>query len=103
LWLGPLGDPKLLAGIPASADPAFAAVQLLDRLKAEADLPPFFYENPSLARTVGVADPVPVAAFLEALRAAGFRAARTHFTANGVRTDAPWEDVARLYRAAADR
>ena len=103
LWLGPLGDPQLLSGTPANPDPGFAAVRLLDRLRAEADLPPFFYENASLARTVGIADPISVAAFLEGLRTAGFRAARTHFTANGVRTDAPWEDVARLYRAAADR
>lgn len=103
LWLGPLADPAVLAAIPAHAETRFEATRLLTRLREEAPLPPFYYENHSLARTLGVEEPVPIAAFLEALRAAGFRASPTHFTANGVRTDAPWEDVARTYADAAKR
>ena len=96
LWLGPLADAELLAGLPSRRETEFAASQILEQLKGEVALPPLFYENHSLAQTTGV-DPVPLAAFLEALRSAGYRASRTHFTANGVRTDAPWPDVARLY------
>ena len=100
LWLGPMVD-REVAKAPRVAEIGFAATEVLERLAVEADLPPFHYANHSLAQTLGVADPVPIVEFLNALRAAGHRASRTYFTANGVRTDAPWEDVARVYREVA--
>ncbi len=103
LWLGPLGDSQLLGAIPVNSVVSFAGVRLLDRLGGESELPPFFYDSHALAQTVGVADPTPVVPFLGSLRAAGFRATRTHFSANGVRTDAPWEEVVRHYRETANR
>ncbi|MBI4415712.1 MAG: hypothetical protein HY557_01855 [Euryarchaeota archaeon] len=97
LWLGPLADPAILTAIAPQPDTSHAAARLLERIREGAALPPFFYENHAMAQTLGV-DPVPISAWIEALRAAGFRATRTQFTANGVRTEAPWPEVVRTYR-----
>ena len=103
LWLGPLADAPALAASPSRPETGFDATRILAALRDEAVLPPFFYENHSLAQSLRVEEPVPVSTFLDALRAAGHRAMRTYVTANGVRTDAPWDDVARLYVDAAKR
>jgi len=97
LWLGPLGDAPLLAAMPGKPETGFPATSLLAHLREEAAMPPLYYENHAMSRTLHV-DPVPMAAWIAALRGAGFRAGRTYFTANGVRTDAPWAEVSRLYR-----
>ena len=96
LWVGPLAEPEVLAAMTPRPETGHAASQVHALLRQEVDLPPFFYENHSLAQTLHM-DAPPLAVWIEALRSAGFRAARTHFTANGVRTDAPWTEVARLY------
>jgi tRNA (guanine26-N2/guanine27-N2)-dimethyltransferase len=97
LWVGPLSDPELLPTMVPGEGTSFAAAQLLERLLGESGLPPLFYENHALARMLG-ADPVPVAAWIDGLEAMGFRAARPHVNANAVKTDAPWDDVVRVYR-----
>ncbi len=101
LWLGALGDPAILGAIQSRPDIGYDAARILSSLSAEVGLPPFFYENHSLAQTLRVAEPAPIGRLLDALRGAGFEASRTHFTANGVRTDAAWDDLARLYVDAA--
>jgi len=97
LWLGPLGDATLLAAVLSRADAGHAPIRILEAMRTEAPLPPFFYENHAMAQTLGV-DPAPVAAWIDALRSAGFRASRTYFTANAARTDASWDEVVRIYR-----
>jgi len=97
LWLGPLSDSAVMASMAEREGTSFEAAHLLQALREEAGLPPFFHENHALAQTLSL-DPVPVAAWIEALRSAGFRAARPHVTANAVKTDAPREDVERIYR-----
>lgn len=97
LWLGPLSDSAVLGSTVEGVETTFEAARLLRLLRDEAGLPAFFYEDHALARTLHL-DPVPIAAWLDALRSAGFRATRPHVTANGVKTDAPWEDVERIYR-----
>ena len=97
LWLGPLSDSAVIASMAEGVDTSFEAARLLRLLLDEAGLPPFFYENHSLAQTLGL-DPVPVASWVDALRLEGFRAARPHVTANAVKTDAPWEVVDQVYR-----
>ena len=98
LWLGPLADATLLTAIPPRPETSFAAANLLAHLHEEVGMPPFFYENASMSQTLHE-DPVPVAAWIDALRAAGFRAGRTYFTANAVRTDAPWDAAEASYRS----
>jgi tRNA (guanine26-N2/guanine27-N2)-dimethyltransferase len=102
LWLGPLSDSAVLGTMAEGMDTTFEAAQLLRNLRDEAGLPPFFYEDHALAQTLHL-DPVPVDSWLAALRSAGFRATRPHVTANGVKTDAPWDDVERIYRQLQER
>ena len=97
LWLGRLSDTAVLAAMAEGENTSFEAARLLHLLRDEVGLPPLFYENHELARSLGL-DPVPVAAWIDALKSAGFRAVRPHVTANAVKTDAPWEDVVRIYR-----
>ena len=97
LWLGRLSDTAVVETMAEGENTSFEAARLLHHLRGEAGLPPLFYENHELARSLGL-DPVPVAAWIDALKSAGFRAARPHVTANAVKTDAPWEDVVRIYR-----
>ncbi|HEV8595052.1 MAG TPA: hypothetical protein VGR51_05940 [Thermoplasmata archaeon] len=101
LWLGPLVDPSLLAGMASRPDTGYGAASIIQSLGEDARLPPFFYENHVLAQDLAVADPVPIASFVAQLRDAGFRVARPYFSPNGVRTDAPWDDVRKAYLAAA--
>jgi len=97
MWLGPLAEPDLLTTMLSRTETSYSATRILAQLREEVGLPPMFYENHAVAQTLHV-DPVPVAAWIDALRSAGFRASRTYFTANAARTDAPWEEVVRIYR-----
>jgi len=97
LWLGPLADAPLLAAVLSHTEAAHAPVRILEAMRTEASLPPFFYENHAMAQTLG-GDPAPVSSWIDALRADGFAASRTYFTANAVRTDAPWDEVVPIYR-----
>lgn len=98
LWLGPLADSAVLAGVPRRIETGHASSVLLRRLAGEAELPPLFYENHAMAQTLGV-NPVRVEAWVKALRTQGFRATRPHVTSNGVKTDAPWDVASSAYRA----
>jgi tRNA (guanine26-N2/guanine27-N2)-dimethyltransferase len=92
LWLGPLADPAILASLRPSPATGFAASRILERMREEATLPAFYYENNETARRAGV-DPPSLPAVLDALRARGARAAPTLFRANAFKTDAPASEV----------
>ena len=102
LWLGPLAEPDVLVPVLSAADASYRAMRALIALVEEASLPPLFYENHSMAQALRV-DSRSLTAWMNVLRSAGFRASRTIFSANGVRTDAPWEEVVRLYQSAKER
>ena len=102
MWLGPLADVDLLKPVRSRPNAGYRATRVLEGLLEEASLPPLFYENHSLAQALQV-DSRSLTAWMNVLRSAGFRSSRTIFSANGVRTDAPWEEVVRLYRSAKER
>ncbi len=97
LWLGPLADPAILASMRPAPATGFAAARILDRMREEASLPPFYFETNETARRARV-DPPPLPAVLEGLRSRGFRAALTLFRENAFKTDAPAPEVLRMYR-----
>ena len=106
LWLGPVFDPELVRtlSVPPTAERRRELAGLLDRLREEAPVDvPFYYEANSLARALRLAQPPAVAPFLARIRAAGYRAGRTHVRPGGFRTDAPRSDVEALARRAARR
>jgi tRNA (guanine26-N2/guanine27-N2)-dimethyltransferase len=91
LWLGPLHDAALVDGM----DAALAGKELargdetralLGLLRGECEAPPFWVVADLFQGKWG--RPPRRDALIERLRAAGFRAARTHLDPQGVRTDA---------------
>lgn len=99
LWLGPVSDAAFVSGLAPSEWTGVATQRLLSLFQGEADLPPFFVTTDELAsRDRG--SPPKLERFLDRLRDGGFHAARTHFHPRGVKTDAPFDDVLRLYRDA---
>ncbi|HTW39607.1 MAG TPA: hypothetical protein VMF04_01940 [Thermoplasmata archaeon] len=102
LWVGPLFDPALVRSLrppSASARPEETSkflVRLVEELEADV---PFYFESNRLARRLELTEPAPMRSLLEALRARGFRAARTHARPEGFRTDAPRDVVESVARA----
>jgi len=97
LWLGPLADPEVLRGLRPAPATGHAAARILDRLRGEVGLPPFYFENNAMARRAHVSPP-PLARVLDALQHRGFRAVPTLFRENAFKTDAPASDVLGAYR-----
>jgi len=123
LWLGALWDERFLGGALSDLDerlaaPAIAPGELtgarapfadgrrlarqLSAMSEEAALPAFFFELDECARAFR-AGPPRLAALIDALRAAGLMASRTHFSPTGFRTDAPPAELERCFRAASGR
>lgn len=101
LWLGPLFDPALVARLrppPAAARPK-ELVGLLGRWREEAGADvPFYYESNSVAKATGISSPPPTDRLVGALRAEGFRAARSATRDGAFRTSAPRDRVYALAR-----
>ncbi len=92
LWLGPLFDPSIVRAlrVPTEAARPAETARFLERLQEEIDADrPFYYESNRLAGDLGLPTPPALTSWLDALRARGFRAARTHARPEGFRTDAP--------------
>ncbi len=100
VWLGELGDPSVLSGLAPTSEMGHRTARLLDLVRGEVGLPPFYVDNNAMARRTGT-NPPPLEILLEALRTHGHRAARTHFQENAFKTDAPWDDVLDAYRVLA--
>jgi len=101
LWLGPLFDAALVARlrVPEGAARAGEVERFIARLKEEVVVDrPFYYEANVLAARLGLSSPPSLAKIERDLRAAGFRAARTHARPEGFRTDAPRDAVEELVR-----
>jgi tRNA (guanine26-N2/guanine27-N2)-dimethyltransferase len=90
LWTGPLGDLAFVRSLRVSEWTTPASVRLLESLRSEIDLPPFFVTTDEMAARLR-ASPPKLAEFLEAIRKEGYRATRTHFHPRGVKTDAPYD------------
>ncbi|MDY6769900.1 MAG: tRNA (guanine(10)-N(2))-dimethyltransferase [Candidatus Nanohaloarchaea archaeon] len=90
LWTGPLGDTAFLDDVAAWLDDRGygAAHDLVATLRGEADIAVPFYDTHELASAAGVQAPGR-ATLLERVREQGYRAVPTHFSPQGVRTDAP--------------
>ncbi len=100
LWTGRLSDPVFVRSLAPSDWTSVPSQRLLATLQAEADLPAFFVTTDELAQRHR-ASPPRLERFLDSLRDAGFRATRTHFHPRGVKTDAPPDEVVRLFRSIA--
>ncbi len=102
LWLGPLGEPRIVRRLAASSWTSIGAARLLSVVQGESGGPPFFVTTDELA-ALERGSPPKLDRFIEGLRAIGYDATRTHFHPRGVKTDAPSADVHRVFRECAYR
>ena len=123
MWLGELWDAGFLGGVLKDFNDRMADIatgretdsglvaafacgkrlaRMLETMNEEAGLPAFFFELDECARCLR-AGPPKIVTLIETLRAAGFRASRTHFSPTGFRTDAPPPKLERCFRAASRR
>jgi tRNA (guanine26-N2/guanine27-N2)-dimethyltransferase len=72
---------------------------LLNRCAEEADGPPAFYDVHEVARRAGVSPPK-IVELIAKLREGGYFASRTHFSGTGFRTDAPMEELVKIFKCA---
>ena len=98
LWLGPLQSGSLVSRLAPSPWTGPEGIRLLFTIQGETGLPLFFVTTDELASDLGAAAPK-LDRFVEDLREIGHRAARTHFHPRGVRTDAPYADIVRVFRS----
>ncbi|MFW6437110.1 MAG: tRNA (guanine(26)-N(2))-dimethyltransferase [Halococcoides sp.] len=98
IWLGAVRDREFVAATRERLDDAMGtadrAASLLDRIAAELDTPTH-YDQHRLCKTWGRSASA-IDEFLDALRAAGYRASRTHYGGTTFKTDA---DVAAIRTA----
>lgn len=92
LWLGSLMDRGFLEQVTSDLNArnfksGYKELMLLNRCHEESQGPPTFYDLNELSRLAGVQSPK-ISEAVSALRDAGYFASRTHFSDNGVRTDA---------------
>ena len=104
LWLGELMDRSFVHGVAGDlVRRDFKLGQqelvLLNRCAEEAGAPPTFYDLHELAGRIGVSPPR-IAGLIAGLKRRGYFASRTHFSGTGFRTDAPLEEIAKIFRGA---
>ena len=99
MWLGPLHDQDNLDAMHriASQKNWHDCSALIEIMRSESNLPPYFYPLAEIGRRAR-RDIPPRQALLNELKEAGFRASRTHLSAQAVKTDAPLSTCLELAR-----
>ncbi|VVB67065.1 tRNA (guanine(26)-N(2))-dimethyltransferase [Candidatus Norongarragalina meridionalis] len=93
LYLSDLCDKKFLAKVKGDARVA----KLVGLLSGEIGFPPYFFDLHAVCDCYGLPGKA-VATVLDKLRAKGFKAVRTHYCPNGIKTDADVKEVAAALR-----
>ena len=99
MWLGALhGDRDLTRMHQLASDHAWDnCMTLIDRMRAENSLPPYFYSLGEIGKR-GKMDISPSAELIARLRQRGFQAAGTHITSQAIKTDAPFSTCLQIAR-----
>ncbi len=71
--------------------------KLLSSWKKESESPPFFYDTNKISSLLGEAPP-PIDEIIERLQDQGFDSSRTHFSPTGIKTEAPYKIVKKIFR-----
>ncbi|MEM4272142.1 MAG: tRNA (guanine(10)-N(2))-dimethyltransferase [Candidatus Bilamarchaeaceae archaeon] len=103
LWLGELHDAETLGKmLLLNSRRDYAHREKLEGemrlMEGEVGMPPYFFNIHSSCGKLGIQPPPRTETLLERLRNAGFRAARTHFSPIGVKTDADARSFAEALR-----
>ena len=98
LWAGGLLDNDLVHRLAPLRHMRHETSRLVELLKNEVNAPSLFYDSDLLSKMLGKSPPK-LPKLIEALHEAGFAAVRTHFSPEGVKTDAPWGELAGVFKS----
>ena len=101
LWTGPLYDPDVVSAMQRMLPDKTLACpretrRLLETIAGEVDAPALYYNTGELCSRHGLTQP-PMDDVLGNLRDMGYRAVRTHFSPDAIKTDAPEHAVVAVY------
>ena len=104
MWLGKLMDQKFVNEVVGDLALRNFKLEkqeltLLYQCAEEAEGPPMFYDVHELARRTG-AQPPKIVELIAKLRGRGYFASRTHFSGTGFRTDAPMDEIIKIFKGA---
>lgn len=98
LWLGPIQDPDLieqaLLELKMVVNGPNRGLRLLEACKGEIN-EPMYYDHHHICKALKLT-PGPIDYVIEALKAEGWNASRTHFSGVGIKTNAPLETLHKL-------
>ena len=100
LWLGDLADEGFCSDMVECSEDSFIGsnrrlMNILENVRVEIGMPPGFFVVDELSSDLGM-ESRRIEPVIEGLKAAGFKAARTHADRRGLKTDAPVEAVKRI-------
>lgn len=101
LWIGDLNNKKIIKNLIKKAQTKklgkrWELDMLLKNLELEAGAPPLYYETDRIASKLHTCQPK-MSDILQALRHNGFQAYKTHFTQKGIKTDAPYSHIKKIF------
>ncbi|GMH35110.1 hypothetical protein BSKO_02978 [Bryopsis sp. KO-2023] len=109
IWAEPLHDERFLKGVLEDIEAEKESYKMFDKIKgmlttASEELSdcPLFFDTHDVCKTVGISA-IKLDMFASALSNAGYRASTTHCNSKAIKTDAPWEFVWDIVRAAAKK
>ena len=103
MWTGELNDKEWLEGMEKELEKELELgtgkrlKKIVQRLKEETGLPALFYDVSNLADEINVST-IGMAEIIEKLEKKGYRASRSHYSGEGLRTDAPVEEIKKVLR-----
>jgi tRNA (guanine26-N2/guanine27-N2)-dimethyltransferase len=100
LWLGDLADEGFCSDMVECSEDSFIGsnrrlMDIIGDVRGEIGMPPGFYVIDELSSDLGM-ESRRIEPVIDGLKAAGFKAARTHADRRGLKTDAPVEAVKRI-------
>ena len=101
LWIGNIGDKNIIKELIKRAQTKKLGKRweldlILKNLELETDAPPLYYESDKIASKLHTCQPK-MSDILQALRDNGFHAYKTHFSQKGIKTDAPYSHIKKIF------
>jgi len=102
LWLGDIGNKKMIHDLTSYAlkkklNTKGELLKLLDILENETDVPPFFYKTDNMASSLKTSVPR-MSYIFEKLKENGYDVVRTHFSPIGFKTNAPRDEIEKIFK-----
>ncbi|HEC76906.1 MAG TPA: tRNA (guanine(10)-N(2))-dimethyltransferase [Thermoplasmatales archaeon] len=101
LWIGKIYDKEVIDEISQIVDKKKLnkkekLKKMLAHFKEEESLPPLYYETRYIAKEIKTAQPK-IERLIKKLKNKGYKAGKTHFMSDAFKTDAPYDEIKRLF------